>query len=88
MTSYSGPYGFRYQNKYTGLLTNSDAGKRDDLGWVEFPEGEPACEPIAPFTATCDGLPLSVSRFFPNAYAPKPIEASFRVTPPQLPEGK
>lgn len=80
MTTYTGPFGFRFQNKHTGLLTNSDAGKRADLGWVEFPEGEPATEAVAPFTAICDGMPLSVTRYFPSMYSgEKVIEAAFRI---------
>lgn len=42
MTTYTGPYGFRWLNTRTGTLTNDPHAYLSEPGpWHEYPEGDP-----------------------------------------------
>ena len=83
MTEYTGPYGFRFRNRKTGVLVNDPTLTRgmaaDD--WIEYPKGTPPDRWQPPIFATQDGAPLPVTPVYGfMKLDDKAVDADFIVT--------
>lgn len=79
MTTYTGPYGFRWHNQRTGTLTNDSRVYFTEPGpWQEYPEGDPPRDYPA-VIVTQDGELVDV-RYALKFETKDAIDAEFVVT--------